>query len=77
MTLELAVTVANKMGSLEVLEALYTLLLKRGKLGYLRAGNGLEFASDPFKDWLTKFGTKLIEIFPGSPWGETVDKSLQ
>jgi len=32
----IAVTVANKMGSSEVLEALYPLLLKRGKPEYLR-----------------------------------------
>jgi putative transposase len=36
----LAVTVANKMGSSDVLEALYPLLLKRGKPEYLRSDNG-------------------------------------
>ena len=66
----LAVTVANKMGSSEVLEALYPLLLKRRKPEYLRADNGPEFTSDPFKDWLTKIGIKPINIYPGSLWGE-------
>ena len=37
----LAVTVASKMGSSEVLEALYPLLLKRGKPEYLRSDNVL------------------------------------
>lgn len=48
----IAVTVANKMGSSEVLEALYPLLFKHGKPGYRRADNWPEFTSEPFKDWL-------------------------
>jgi len=64
----LSVTVANTMGSSEVLEALYPLLLKRGKPEYLRSDNGPEFSSEPFKDWLTKVGIKPIRIYPGSPW---------
>ena len=64
----LSVTVANAMGSSEVLEALYPLLLKRGKPEYLRSDNGPEFSSEPFKDWLTKVGIKPIRIYPGSPW---------
>jgi hypothetical protein len=63
----IAVTVANKMGSSEVLEALYPLLLKRGKPEYLRSDNGPEFTSEPFKDWLIKVGIKPINIYPGSP----------
>ena len=63
----LAVTVANKMGSSDVLEALYPLLLKRGKPEYLRSDNGPEFTSEPFKEWLTKVGIKPINIYPGSP----------
>jgi putative transposase len=64
----LSVTVSNAMGSCEVLEALYPLLLKRGKPKYLRSDNGPEFSSEPFKDWLTRVGIKLIRIYPGSPW---------
>jgi len=52
----LALTVANKMGSSEVLAALYPLLLKRGKPEYLRSDNGPEFTSVSFKDWLIKVG---------------------
>jgi putative transposase len=64
----LTVSVATKMCSSDVLEALYPLLLKRGKPEYLRSDNGLEFTSKPFKDWLTKVGIKPINIYPGSPW---------
>ena len=64
----LAVTVAEKMGSSDILEELYPLLLKRGKPEYLRSDNGPEFISEPFKEWLTKVGIKPINIYPGSPW---------
>ena len=41
----LCVNVATTMGSAEVLEALYPLLLSRGKPEYLRSDNGPEFSS--------------------------------
>ncbi len=63
----LSVTVANAMGSSEVSEALYPLLLNRGTPQYLRSDQGPEFSSEPFKDWLKKVGIKPIRIYPGSP----------
>lgn len=62
----LSVTVANAMGLLEILEALYLLLLKRGKLQHLGSDNGPEFSSYPFKDELTKVGINPIRIYPES-----------
>ncbi len=64
----LSVTVATRMGSAEVLDALYPLLLHRGKPEYLRSDNGPEFSSAPFKDWLLHVGITPIQIYPGSPW---------
>jgi putative transposase len=64
----LCVNVATRMGSAEVLEALYPLLLCRGKPDYLRSDNGPEFSSAPFKDWLLRVGITPIQIYPGSPW---------
>jgi putative transposase len=64
----LSVNVATRMGSAEVLEALYPLLLRRGKPEYLRSDNGPEFSSAPFKDWLLRVGITPIQIYPGSPW---------
>ena len=64
----LSVIVATSMGSAEVLEALYPLLLRRGKPDYLRSDNGPEFSSAPFKDWLLRVGITPIQIYPGSPW---------
>ena len=64
----LSVTVATKMGSAEVLDALYPLLIKRGKPEYVRSDNGPEFISSTFKEWLVCVGVQPIQIYPGSPW---------
>ena len=63
----LSVTVATKMGSAEVLDALYPLLINRGKPEYIRSDNGSEFTSSIFKDWLVRVGVQPIYIYPGSP----------
>ena len=64
----LCVEVRPRMGSAEVLEALYPLLLKHGKPGYIRSDNGKEFTAKTLQEWLVKVGIKPIQIYPGSPW---------
>ena len=64
----LCVAVAPRMGSADVLEALYPLLLARGKPEYLRSDNGSEFIAAPLQEWLSRVGIKPIQIYPGSPW---------
>ena len=56
------------MGSANVLEALYPLLLKHGKPEYIRSDNGSEFIAATLQLWLRKVGIKPIQIYPGSPW---------
>jgi putative transposase len=63
----LCVNVVTTMGSAEVLEALYPLLLSRGKPEYLRSDNGPEFSSAPFKAWLLRVGIQPIQIYPAAP----------
>lgn len=64
----LSITVRTKMGSAEVLDALYPLLLERGKPEYLRSDNGPESSAAPFRDRLKRVGINPIQIYPGSPW---------
>ena len=64
----LCVEVRPKMGSADVLEALYPLLLKHGKPEYIRSDNGSEFIAAALQIWLRKVGIKPIQIYPGSPW---------
>ena len=64
----LCVRVKSKMGSADVLEGLYRLLLKYGKPEYIRSDNGSEFIAAVLQCWLRKVGIKPIQIYPGSPW---------
>ena len=57
-----------KMNSADVLDALYPLLLRHGKLEYVRSDNGSEFVAVALQDWLRKVGIKPIQIYPGSRW---------
>jgi transposase InsO family protein len=64
----LCVAVRFTMGSADVLEALYPLLLEYGTPEYIRSDNGPEFIAAAFQEWLTRVGIKPIRIYPGSPW---------
>lgn len=72
----LRVNMPTRMGSAEVLEADYHLLLSRGKLEYMRSDNGPEFTSSPFKEWLLRVGIQPIQIYPGSPWENGYNERL-
>ena len=71
----LCVVAMPKMGSAEVLEALYPQLLKHGKPDFIRSDNGSGFASEGFQTWLKKVSVKPIHIYPDSPWenGYTIE----
>lgn len=64
----LCVHVRAKMGSADVLDALYPVLLKHGKPEHIRSDNGPEFIAAGLQDWLTRVGIKPLRIYPGSPW---------
>nr|WP_293338839.1 IS3 family transposase [Parvibaculum sp.] len=64
----LCVTVRATMSANDVLEALYPLILKRGKPEYIRSDNGPEFIAAPLQEWLIKVRIKPLRIYPGSPW---------
>lgn len=64
----LVVHVGTKLGSAEVLEALYPPILQHGKPEFIRSDNGPEFVSETFQIWLKRVGIEPIHIYPGSPW---------
>jgi len=64
----LCVAAMFSMGSTQVLEVLYPLLLKHGTPEYIRSDNGPEFIAAPLQEWLRRVGIKPIQIYPGSPW---------
>ena len=64
----LALRVARRLGSLQVIETLADVMLVRGIPGHIRSDNGPEFIAEELRKWLGKVGTKTLYIEPGSPW---------
>jgi len=64
----LAIDVARKLTSEDVLERLSDLFVRRGVPSYLRSDNGAEFAATKVREWLGRVGVTTLFIEPGSPW---------
>jgi putative transposase len=64
----LAIDVARRLTSEEVLERMSDLFICRGVPTYLRSDNGPEFTARRVRQWLTKVGVQTLFIEPGSPW---------
>ena len=64
----LAIDVARKLSSDDVLERLAWLMATRGVPGHIRSDNGPEFTAQVVREWLGKVGVKTLFIEPGSPW---------
>ena len=64
----LAIDVARRMTSEDVLERLAFLMVTRGVPEHIRSDNGAEFTSRAVREWLVKVDVKTLFIEPGSPW---------
>ncbi len=64
----LAIDVARRMTSEDVLERLTDLFIRRGVPDHIRSDNGAEFTCKAVREWLAKVGVKTLFIEPGSPW---------
>jgi transposase InsO family protein len=64
----LAIRVARRLGSYEVIETLAEVMLWRGIPEYVRSDNGPEFVAKELRKWLANLGTGPLYIEPGSPW---------
>lgn len=64
----LAIDVARRLTSEDVLERLSDLFVRRGVPQYLRSDNGSEFTATKVRQWLERVGVKTLFIEPGSPW---------
>ena len=79
----LCVVASYKMGSTEVLEALYPIMLKHGKPEFIRSDNGPEFASEAFQSWLKKVWRRTDPHLSGFTLGfepnrvERIQRALQ
>ena len=64
----LAIDVARRMSSEDVLERLTWLFITRGVPAHIRSDNGPEFTARAVRQWLLRVGVKTLFIEPGSPW---------
>jgi len=64
----LAIDVARRLTSDDVLERLTDLFVRRGVPDYIRSDNGSEFTAKQVRSWLGKVGVRTLYIEPGSPW---------
>lgn len=64
----LALPVARKLRSEDVLAVLAELFVSRGPPAHIRSDNGPEFVARAVQEWLAAVGVETLYITPGSPW---------
>jgi transposase InsO family protein len=63
-----AIRVARRLGSQEVIETLAEVIVGRGIPEHLCSDNGPEFITQELRNWRGSFGTGALYIEPGRPW---------
>lgn len=64
----LAIEVARRLSSQDVLAVLADLCVRRGPPAYIRSDNGPEFTARAVRRWLARVDVQTLFIEPGSPW---------
>ena len=72
----LAIVVARRLRSDDVLQCLTDLFVTHGPPEHIRSDNGPEFVAINVRDWLGRIGVKTLYIEPGSPWENGYCESL-
>ncbi len=72
----LAILVARRLRSDDVLHLLADLFADRGPPDHIRSDNGPEFTAKAVRQWLRRIGVKTLFIEPGSPWENGYNESF-
>ena len=64
----LAIRVARRLNSYDLIETLADLMLLHGVPEHIRSDNGPEFIAARLRKWLSAVEAKTLYIEPGSPW---------
>jgi putative transposase len=72
----LAIAVARRLRSDDVLQVLAELFVRHGAPDYIRSDNGSEFTAKAVRDWLRRVEVKTLYIAPGSPWENGYNESF-
>jgi putative transposase len=72
----LAIVVARRLGSDDVLHCLTMLFITQGIPENIRSDNGSEFTAKAVREWLNRVGVQTLYIEPGSPWENGYNESF-
>jgi putative transposase len=72
----LAITVARRLNSDDVLATLTELFVQHRPPAFIRSDNGGEFTAGVERDWLSRRQIKTLYIEPGSPWENGYNESF-
>jgi transposase InsO family protein len=72
----LAIVVARRLTSDDVLQVLTDLFVERGPPEHLRSDNGGEFTATNVGAWLERIGVRTLFIERGSPWENGYNESF-
>jgi len=72
----LAIKVARRFNSRDVLTILAGLFLQMGLPDNIRSDNGAEFTAKAVREWLQRLGVQTLFIDPGSPWENGYNESF-
>ncbi len=72
----LAIEVARRLRSDDVLHVLTDLFVQHGPPDHVRSDNGSEFTAKAVRAWLSRIGVKTLYIEPGSPWENGYNESF-
>lgn len=72
----LAIVVARRLTSDDVLQVLCDLFVERGPPKHIRSDNGPEFVATVVRRWLGRVGVTTLFIEPGSPWENGYNESF-
>ena len=72
----LAIVVARRMRSTDVLETLAALFMTYGVPAHIRSDNGSEFTAALVRLWLEALDVQTLFIEPGSPWENGYNESF-
>ena len=73
----LAIRVARRLKSIDVIDALSDLFILRGVPEHIRSDNGPEFIAKAVQDWIGAVGARTAYIEPRQPMGERLHRELQ
>ena len=72
----LAIEVARRLRSDDVLQVLAELFVRHGPPDHIRSDNGGAFTANAVRGWLQRVGVKTLHIDPGSPWENGYNESF-